>query len=480
MHGWGCIQVSKWNLRNYEIFAHRGYDGTNTLQSFDNAVLHGYHVECDIVQTADGTVFINHDRSVNDNGTTVYVAEMTDAVFRTYFPNQPTASEFITWMQNNPNTLASISPYQGINTFLAQCVNAGIDDRIIFDCMPNEDIVSEYPRVSWCVPSSNVTTNEGLDKYRTPLNIVSSDECEDNSNGEFPIMRQWSQCGVNELPSLIAKGVTWFCPSGNGVAIDDFAEALKEYTPPNYSNSFMINECVKALRSKNSKIGDIYGRNIPSEIRKLKVSSGDTDVTQATSLTTTQYSNTQGASLRGLVSVNEVIIDVNGFTSIGGIAYVALSGENGGKVVYKNCSNVTSLSDMLRNAMNIRELEFEGGIYPTTITRLCQYFGNESSLSFVTQNFNAVTIKGIHLDNLTSVNYGVGASLSLNILWEGTLKESLSFINKLTSDSVNALVSCLADYSSGEQHTLTLGTNNLPKVTEENLALATSRNWVLA
>jgi hypothetical protein len=53
----------------------------------------------------------------------------------------------------------------------------------------------------------------------------------------------------------------------------------------------------------------------------------------------------------------------------------------------------------------------------------------------------------------------------------------------LTVDSMLSLFNCLADYSedtSGATHTVTLGTTNLAKLTDEDKAVATEKGWTLA
>lgn len=73
-----------------------------------------------------------------------------------------------------------------------------------------------------------------------------------------------------------------------------------------------------------------------------------------------------------------------------------------------------------------------------------------------------------------------------NITFGGTITQSglnLSYCTKLTADSMLSLFNCLADYSedtSGATHTVTLGTTNLNKLTNEQKAVATQKGWTLA
>lgn len=475
--------MNHWNLRNYELFAHRGYYGNSTIAGFEKCAEKGYYVETDIVQTADGTVFMAHDRSTTDaSGNAVYVKDMTDAEFRTYWPNAPTSDEFVSFMLEYPEMLASVSAYQGLDAFLAQIATAGVDDRIIFDAATiTSDILRMYPKVSWIINYVDGMTDADLDKYRTPYNIVSIQEREDNSDGEFHVSRQWSDVTVNTIADLVDKGHTWFCSSCNESALDALAEALAEYTPPNYSQTSMLTEIADAIRSKNGSEGEIVARNFPSQIRKLKTAS---DAEPASELNWAYMGATSSliAQFKGHFPEIAVLnIDMaDGAVGIPNPTY-AMFHTAGCTININNCASATLSSDFCRQTNNVKEINFDG-VYPTTLTRFLYQLnsGNFGQDSFWTDE---VKVTGIYLDNLTTVNSGISQSntkCQVNVVWEGTLKNSIDVTGKLTADSVNRLISCLADYSEGESHTLTLGSTLLALVTEESQAIATARNWTLA
>lgn len=63
----------------------------------------------------------------------------------------------------------------------------------------------------------------------------------------------------------------------------------------------------------------------------------------------------------------------------------------------------------------------------------------------------------------------------------GTNNFNVSYCTKLTHDSLMSIINCLKDYSgSGTTYTVTLGTTNLAKLTNEEKAIATERGWTLA
>lgn len=473
--------AAKWNLRNYEIFAHRGYYGDNTIAGFEKCVEKGYHIESDSVQTADGTVFMSHDRQTTDTaGNTIYVANMTDAEFRSYWPNAPTFQEFAVFMQANPDTLVYFDPYGGLDALLPIAKNAGILDRIMISTpQTTSAYIEQYPELSYGHNGATIVSDVELDGLRTPQNIVSVIG-RDNADGAFFISMAWYQLDASTLADAVANGATWFCPAVNGTHLDEFAEALKEYTAPGYAQTEMLTQVGDAIRSKTGGTNEIYARNFPSQIRKMTTVAADA---VAESLEITVVQANYAPSFRGYVPLEKITVDMAGFNGMPGTSFFAMAGASGGKIIVKNCADGASINDLLRNAINIAEIEFEGGVYPSgTISRVCQYVGYDTPLlSICEQNIDTVTVKGIHLDNVTSFsNVGSGASLNLNILWEGTLTVDVTANSaKYTAASINNLVSCLADYSGGEAHTLTIGATNLAKVTDENKALAAARNWTL-
>ena len=57
---------------------------------------------------------------------------------------------------------------------------------------------------------------------------------------------------------------------------------------------------------------------------------------------------------------------------------------------------------------------------------------------------------------------------------------NLSTFTKLTHDSLANLINSLYDYSGGTAHTLTIGATNLAKLSAEEIAAATAKNWTIA
>ena len=74
-----------------------------------------------------------------------------------------------------------------------------------------------------------------------------------------------------------------------------------------------------------------------------------------------------------------------------------------------------------------------------------------------------------------------GCSNLVNLTINGELRAELylNYINKLTVDSLMSVINALVDLTGENSKTLTLGATNLAKLSDEQKAVATNKNWVL-
>lgn len=198
---------------------------------------------------------------------------------------------------------------------------------------------------------------------------------------------------------------------------------------------------------------------------------------------------TAGMSFRGIFSeINEVVIDMdNRAQNIPVVSYCAFKTTDA-KIKFKNISSSAtgaqmSIVDFMRQAPCVSEVDF-GGLAPASTVRWFNQWGVSQDGNF---HNGTVTCKNLCLDNLASNNdafYGgvVARYGTFDVYFTGQLKTTinLSGWRLLNADSINRLVACLYDYSGGDAHTLTLGSNLLPLVDSAHLAIATARNWTLA
>ena len=96
-----------------------------------------------------------------------------------------------------------------------------------------------------------------------------------------------------------------------------------------------------------------------------------------------------------------------------------------------------------------------------------------------------VTIDYIHFSGTTNSHNSpfIGCSKLENVTFGGQNKSTgLSFSNcsKLTVDSMLSLFDCLYDFSGSTAKSVTLGSTNLAKLTDEQKAIAIAKNWTLA
>ena len=115
-----------------------------------------------------------------------------------------------------------------------------------------------------------------------------------------------------------------------------------------------------------------------------------------------------------------------------------------------------------------------------------------SSFLFCNTAFNCPNLEYIYLpasidmdDSLsTSSSYHIGGNcpkLEVVELGQGySYSLNLSFCTKLTHDCLVSMLNALADLTGGTAKKLTLGSTNLAKLTDEEKAIATSKNWTLS
>lgn len=107
---------------------------------------------------------------------------------------------------------------------------------------------------------------------------------------------------------------------------------------------------------------------------------------------------------------------------------------------------------------------------------------NLMNSSYMFQDCTALQTCKINLTNcmdMSSMFYNCQALTGLDFY--GSIKEDLilSDCKQLTVDSLVATIDALANLVGSSQKTLTLGTTNLDKLTEEQKAVATGKNWIL-
>ncbi len=108
-----------------------------------------------------------------------------------------------------------------------------------------------------------------------------------------------------------------------------------------------------------------------------------------------------------------------------------------------------------------------------------------ATVSAVFQNCSSLkTIRNIHVfENMTYGNWFSGCKALENITFTGVIGNDINFNASplLTHDSLMNIINHLKDYSgTSETRTLTIGSTNLAKLTDNEKAIATQKGWTLA
>lgn len=150
--------------------------------------------------------------------------------------------------------------------------------------------------------------------------------------------------------------------------------------------------------------------------------------------------------------------------------------------MFSNCNNlkeipafdlskVTGMNYMFSNCSNLRKIPALNTISVTNIETL---FSNCYGLQ---------ELNGLNFNSITNANYAFGECLNLTkVQINGTIKTNLSFASssKLSHSSLINIINALEDLTGKTTQVLTLGSANLAKLTEEEKAIATNKNWTLA
>lgn len=192
--------------------------------------------------------------------------------------------------------------------------------------------------------------------------------------------------------------------------------------------------------------------NVPSSVRELSsVFSGCTALEEfevPSGVTTLNGSTFKGCTSLGTITLPE------GLTSMGSSVFEGCTAITEIELP----STVTSIgSSMFRGCTSLETVIFKS--VPS-----CSYYTYTSSSN---PFYECTALEDVVLPSGWNVNL---------LLSNG----SSYFTNVLTHDSMVRMLENLYDYSGGTAHTLTLGATNLARLSAEEQAIATAKNWTLA
>jgi len=144
--------------------------------------------------------------------------------------------------------------------------------------------------------------------------------------------------------------------------------------------------------------------------------------------------------------LQEISVDTSAATK----AYQLFSNCNALKKLNIDTSKMTDMRLMLNNCTSLTDLGVLDAISIPSATFISNIFSRCSAL--------------INFDGLLNIKYSY----------------SISDSSLLTVESLMNCINGLADLTGGTSQTLTMGSTNLSKLTSEQIAIATSKNWTLA
>lgn len=181
----------------------------------------------------------------------------------------------------------------------------------------------------------------------------------------------------------------------------------------------------------------------------------------------------------------EKIVIPNTVTSLQGNQYSGFAGHSEPmKIAFEEGSTITqTVAYAFYNCTGLTEIEF-----PPSITTFNGYLlSGCTSLKKVVFNSNA-NITNISTSNVGNPFYNCISLEDIQIPKNWSVLDqviiisngSANFTNVLTHDSMVAMLENLSDLTGQTAKTLTLGETNLARLSAEEKAIATAKNWTLA
>ena len=139
--------------------------------------------------------------------------------------------------------------------------------------------------------------------------------------------------------------------------------------------------------------------------------------------------------------------------------------------------NVTTLYQFCREASNITSIDTSSWTNATKVTSLKEAFYKCTSLTYL----DLSSIDASTVTDVSSIFYGCSSLSDFYPPSNIMISLDISASPNLTEDSINRIVAALYDYSNTtETYTLTIGSTNLAKMTDDEIAVATAKGWTIA
>ena len=153
--------------------------------------------------------------------------------------------------------------------------------------------------------------------------------------------------------------------------------------------------------------------------------------------------------------------------------------------------NVTGMNSMFSSCRSLQSLDVSG--WDTSKVTIMSYMFSSC------RSLQSLDVSGWDTSKVTNINYIFGDCINLTTLIGGrTIDEvisnnisalnglkinislSITTIENIDRASLRALINGLADLTGSTSRTLTLGSTLIAKLTEEDIAVATAKNWTIS
>lgn len=160
-----------------------------------------------------------------------------------------------------------------------------------------------------------------------------------------------------------------------------------------------------------------------------------------------------------------------------------LSSGDSGQYVFSGCTNLKEIiygETVIDNLTAIERCYCDGCTsltsftVPANVTTVSAYaFGSCTSMTYLYLPSTITSLTASAINTCTALeNIELGQDWNLSV--------NFSFTSNLTADSMVTMFNSLKDLTGSTAKTLTLGSTNLAKLTDEQKAIATNKNWTLA
>ena len=253
-----------------------------------------------------------------------------------------------------------------------------------------------------------------------------------------------------------------------------------------------LTDVANSIRTKTGTTDQINAQDFSSKIESIEAGitpTGTIDITTNGIVDVTNYEKANvnvpsggGSTLKNLLDATQSTYYLFGY-------YTGNSVDN--LIQYNDTSNVTNMSQMFANCQNLTTIPLLNTSNVTNMSMMfygCQNLTtipllNTSNVTNMSMMFygdaNLTIIPEIDVNNVNDMNYMLRLCSNLKSILMTNIGTDLD-ISASTKFERSDLLVILNNLKTVTGKTLTMGADNLAKLTEEDKAIATNKGWTLA